>query len=117
MITKIEKRRNELVKLDKDLDEKRARTRRELEEETQRLQDVRKDIAEIEEKKNESLGTIAKTDEMQSVLSKLKNEKAELDRLIAEKTKELEKLKIFITRLKNKNPSAPGDKKKDQISF
>jgi chromosome segregation ATPase len=117
MIAKIEKRRNELVKLDKDLDEKRAKTRRELEEENQRLQDVRKELADIEEKKKESLGTIAKTDEMQSVLSKMKNEKAELDKLIAEKIKELEKLKIFITRLKNKNPSAPSDKKKDQISF
>ena len=117
MIAKIEKRRNELVQRDKDLDEKRARTRRELEEETKHLEDLRKEIKELEEKRNESLGTIAKTDEMQVALNRMKKEKDDLDKLIAEKTKELEKIKIFITRLKSKNPAASGDEKKDQISF
>ena len=78
---------------------------------------MRSEIRELEQKKNESLGTIAKTDEMQTVLAKLKKEKEELDKMVAEKTKELEKIKIFITRLKSKNPASSGEKKKGQISF
>jgi chromosome segregation ATPase len=117
MISKIDKRRNELVNLDKELNEKRAKTLRELEEETKRLADVRNDLKELEEKKNASLGTIAQTDEMQVLLNKLRKEKENLDKEIAEKTKELDKIKVFITRLKEQNPAASDGKRKDQISF
>ncbi|UCD19455.1 MAG: hypothetical protein JSU64_08610, partial [candidate division WOR-3 bacterium] len=117
MVTKIDKRRDELVALDKEMEEKRTKMRKEIEHQTQLLEDGKKELAELEEKKNASLGAIAETDELQSLLSRLRASKDNLDRDIAERTKELEKLKIFISRLKESIPAEPKEEKKDQISF
>jgi chromosome segregation ATPase len=117
MMSKIEKRRDELVKLDKELDAKRIKMRKNEEEEALRVADLKRELKELEEKKRESLGTIAKTDEMQTILNRLKAEKEKLDKEISAKSKELDKIKIFIARLKAKQPVPPDDERKDQISF
>jgi chromosome segregation ATPase len=117
MMSKIEKRRDELVQLDKELDAKRIKLRKNEEEDALRVGNLKKELKELEEKKRESLGTIAKTDEMQTLLNRLKVEREKLDKEIAAKSKELDKIKIFIARLKEKQPVPPDEERKDQISF
>jgi chromosome segregation ATPase len=105
------------VKLDKELDDKRIKLRKNEEEEALRVANLKRELKELEDKKTESLGTIAKTDEMQTVLNKLKVEREKIDKEITAKRKELDKIKIFIARLKEKQPVPTDEDRKDQISF
>jgi chromosome segregation ATPase len=117
MISKIEKRRDELVKLDRELEDKKAKSRKDVEDLTFQVETLKRELVELESRKNESLGAIAKTDEMQVVLNRLRAEKEKLIKEITDKNKELEKIKIFIARLKEKELTQGDVKRKDQISF
>lgn len=117
MISKIEKRRGELVALDREMEDKRTAANSYIDQKSSVIENLKKELAAMERKTSETMALIGQKDDVQRTLNSLKAVKEDLDREIAAKAKELDKLKVFITRLKSAHLPPPNPDKKDQISF
>jgi hypothetical protein len=77
----------------------------------------------MERKRREAAIIVTEAEETKKIIGKLKAEKDTVEKDIVEKNKELEKIKIFIARLREAQVGSEKDKpvdkdgKKHQISF
>jgi chromosome segregation ATPase len=117
MLAKIERRRVELLSLDEEVDKGKKQVKEESAAELQRLEECREEMKELESRRKEASIIVAKAEEYKKSIVKMKSEKEELEKEISDRSKELEKIKIFIARLRETQSGTQKDGKKQQISF